>query len=685
MGKTNLTFSVALVGNPNTGKSTLFNALCGRKQHIANYPGSTVEKKTGEFYCGDVEIHITDLPGSYSLKAHSPEEKITAMALLSESFERFDLILFLADATNLKRNLYLYTQIAQLGYPTAIVLTMIDLAKKKGMEIDAEKLSQNLQVPVVCVNLRNSSDILFLKDKICEWQKNLPPKAFIQFPEQVEKELAEKNFSTKQVDFALFDTILTPERAAALRYQWISEKLKDAIKTKLNQSAIYTDKIDKVLTHPVFGLLIFSGVMFVMFQAIYFWASPLMDLIEFIFGSFANFIGVPLKNFPILQSLVVDGVIQGVGSVFVFLPQIIFLFLFIALLEDSGYLSRAAFLMDRLLGWSGLNGKAFVPMLSSFACAIPGVLATRTIAEPKERLATILVSPLMSCSSRLPLYWVLISAFIEPYYGKFWAAFAFVAVHALGPLIALPVAYLLTKGFLRKSPSSFLLEMPDYRLPRLINVYYKIKTATLKFITTAGTIILFFSIVIWFLSYFPRPEKNSEIYQSWQKGILLEMPKNLSFQEQEIWLKKKEKAFYLEQSYLGRLGKAVWPIFAPLGFDWKISVGILGAFPARELIISTLGIIYQVGEDVGEETQISLREILPKETKSDGSLVFTPLVAISLLVFFALSAQCMSTIATVKKELNSWGWAIFLFSYMTLLAYLLSLTIYQVGLYLNTL
>ncbi|MCS6984234.1 MAG: ferrous iron transport protein B [Leptospiraceae bacterium] len=673
---------IALVGNPNSGKSTLFNALCGARQYIANYPGSTVEKKSGIFFCAGREILLSDLPGSYSLKAYSPEEGVTARTLLGKEadFLSIDLVLYLADVTTLKRSLYLYTQLAQLSYPTVLVLTMKDLAQKKGLRVQTDLLASRLGIPVLYVDLRDQEDLQRLKKEICHYVENPPPPARINFPPDIEKKLKSRGFHKQAVDFALFDEILGNQAAASLRYHIIEEKLRGVYLQERKESQSYSDKLDKIVTHPVWGLGVFALVMFFIFEAIYFWAKPLMELIEFTFGTFAHFAAAPLAKVPILHSLVIDGLIQGVGSVLVFVPQIVFLFFFLGLLEESGYLARAAFLMDKLLGWSGLNGKAFVPLLSSFACAIPGVLATRTIAEHRERVITILIAPLMSCSSRLPLYWVLISAFVEPFYGKFAAALAFVAIHALGPLVALPMAYLFSKSLFRKEGSSFLLELPDYRLPQWKNIYYKVKTAALKFITTAGSVILVFSLVIWFFSYFPKIKKEDALYQSWYMKTLKEMPEGLKESEKERFLAIKEKAFALEQSFLGRMGRAVEPLFAPLGFDWKISVAVLAAFPARELIISTLGILYQVGEDADEETALSLAEKLPRTKKEDG-FAFNPAVAISLLVFFALSAQCMSTLAVVKKELISWRWPLFLFIYMTALAYVLAFLAYRLALY----
>jgi ferrous iron transport protein B len=403
-----------------------------------------------------------------------------------------------------------------------------------------------------------------------------------------------------------------------------------------------------------------------------------MSLIEIAFKILGENIGSAMTSQPILSSLVVDGMIGGVGAVITFIPQIAILFAFIAVLEDSGYLARAAFLMDKLLGWTGLNGRSFIPMLSGFACAVPSVMSTRVIPDFRVRLATIMVIPLMSCSARLPVYLLFIGAFIEPVYGAAWAVFALFAMHTIGPIIALPIAYIFNQNILKSQAAPFLLEMPAYRLPNLKNVLFRIYEAVSKFIIRAGTVIFAMSIVIWALSYFPRPESvvtsvRSEYEEKISRAV---SDTDKSLLEKEI--ENRIAGAYMEQSYLGRAGKFIQPVFAPLGFDWKLSVGILGAFPAREVIISTLGIIYNVGGTLSEESS-SLKERLALEKHPDGSPVFTPPVVMSLLVFFALCSQCMSTLATVKKELHSWKWSLFLFTYMTLLAYIFGAAVYQIG------
>jgi len=442
-----------------------------------------------------------------------------------------------------------------------------------------------------------------------------------------------------------------------------------------NRAAVMPEGIDRLLIHRFFGLAIFAAVMYLMFQGIYTWAGPFMDGIEASFGWLGGLSEGWLAGMPMLQSLIADGLIGGVGSVVIFLPQILILFVFVAFLEDSGYLARAAFLMDKLIAWTGLNGRSFIPMLSGFACAVPAIMAARVMPDPKARMATILITPLMSCSARLPVYVLLIGAFIEPELGAGWAAFTLFAMHGLGLLVALPIAWFLNRSLLKTPATPFVLEMPPYRMPKWRNVLFRSAQAGKNFLAKAGAIILACSIVIWALSYFPRPDavrENIEARYQQQTAASVEAQAELTRRmENEI------AGAYLEQSILGRMGKAVQPLFAPLGFDWKISVGILGAFPAREVIIATLGIVYNVGE--ADESSPNLRTKLQEERGSDGRPVFTPLVAIALMVFFALCSQCMSTLAVIRRELNSWGWTLFVFAYMTVLAYLFGLGVYQIG------
>jgi ferrous iron transport protein B len=427
--------------------------------------------------------------------------------------------------------------------------------------------------------------------------------------------------------------------------------------------------------------------MAIMFQSIYTWASPLMNLIDEFFKYLTTLISNSRLFSPLIESLINDGIIAGVGSVIVFLPQIAILFLFIAILEDTGYLARASFLMDKLLSWTGLNGRSFIPLISSFACAVPGIMATRVINDDKVRKTTIMIAPLMSCSARLPVYVLFIGTFIEPKYGAFIAGLCLFAMHSIGLVVAFFVSLLMNKKILKTPSIPFIMELPEYHIPSFRNIYFRVSEAIKNFLKRAGTIIFALSIIIWGFSYFPRNEELAEKHIQPLKQQLEEIKRNTPIPEREIKIQLLEKeienelgSFYLSNSYLGKMGKFVEPIFRPLGFDWKLSIGILSAFPAREVIISTLGIIYNVGE--ADEESESLRSKLINEKHPDGSPVYTPITAISLMIFFALCAQCMSTLAIIKKELGSWKYPVYVFLYMTGLAYIFSFIFYQTSKFL---
>ena len=708
---------IALVGNPNTGKSTIFNSLCGTRQKVGNYPGVTVEKRVGRALLPNSLVEIIDLPGIYSLKAISPDEEVAADAIMGriEDETRPDMILYVIDATNIKRNLYLYTQLAETKLPMVVALTMTDLLSREGIEIDIKEFEKILGVPVIRVVGSDRETLDDLKNELSHYLENpVIPSIDLNFPDALEnivQHLSEalenyypiSSFESRNILFFSKDPILhffqenqdamsaitaaredakrkgflSPAIIPSKRYEWAETCVSKIEKRDTLRSVSHSQRIDSILTHKFFGFIIFTTVMYGVFQSIYTWASPLMDFIEYSFTMLGNSIGSTLVDQPVLHSLVVDGIIGGVGAVVIFVPQIAILFTFIALLEDSGYLARAAFLMDRLLGWTGLNGRSFIPMLSGFACAVPSVMSTRVIPDFRVRFTTVMIIPLMSCSARLPVYLLFIGAFIEPLYGAAWAAFALFVMHVIGPLIALPIAYTFNRNILKSQAAPFVLEMPSYRLPNFTNVIFRVYEAISKFILRAGTVIFAMSILIWALSYFPRPESvEKSIRSEYEEKIKNTQSEDKPSLNMEI--ENRIAGAYMEQSYLGRAGKFIQPVFAPLGFDWKISVGLLGAFPAREVIISTLGIIYNVGGTVSEESN-SLKDRMALEKHEDGTPVFTPLVVLSLLVFFALCSQCMSTLATVKKELHSWKWAAFQFTYMTLLAYVLGIAVYQTG------
>ena len=715
MGKTSPVSSplrVALVGNPNTGKTTLFNRLTGARQKIGNYPGVTVERKSGTWDFGGCRVELVDLPGAYSLAAASPDERVAFDFLAGQLPGEAppDAVICVVDASNIVRNLFLASQVADLGLPLVIALNMSDAAEKAGIRIDAALLSRRLGVPVVRTVATKGEGIEALEKAVRRAAEERACMAQVPWPEAVGRAVAylraglEKEGALPPADGALrrvlfdrqsslldraglppgFDAapllaasrdILTAagfhamSAEALLRYERLGHLTAGAVDFPEKRKRTWTERLDAVLTHRVWGLVIFVAMMFVVFQSIYTWSGPFMDAIESAVGWLQESVAPLLAGQPVLASLIVDGVIGGVGGVLVFLPQILVLFFFISLLEDTGYMARGAFLMDKMFGWCGLNGKSFVPMHSSYACAIPGILAARTIEDPRARLTTILVSPLMSCSARLPVYVLMIGAFIEPAYGAAVSGFVLFAMHFVGLAVAVPVAWSLNRFVLGTRPQPFLLEMPSYRWPRSRDIFWRMWERAREFLVRAGTIIVAMTIIIWALVYFPRPESIRETIESSSAGA------------SPVELQARVDAAYLEQSYLARAGKIVQPLFAPAGFDWKITVGVLASFPAREVIIATLGTIYGIGSAVDEESG-DLRRILASDRWTDGPRagqpVFNVPVALAIMVFFALCLQCGATVAVMAKESN-WGWAAFAFLYMTLLAWAGAVLTYQLG------
>jgi len=724
--------TIALVGNPNTGKTSLFNNLTGLRQRVGNYPGITVEKKTGQLKLSEGEATMVDLPGAYSLAANSLDERVVVDVLSGHQKDvpRPDLIVCVVDATNLKRNLFLASQLAELEIPMVLALNLWDAATKQGLRIDCERLSTQLGIPVVPTVARTDTGTRELIDIIEQATVDRPLMKRIEWPEFVRQATAEiraaldgaaDDLTEAELRRILFDArsavldrvphpadfhdrILPHARKpiwdagfnplaaeALLQYRHLDRLLEGVITTADTQGSPVSESIDRIMIHRGWGLAIFVGLMYVMFQSVYAWASPFMDLIDAGKGWVQEHASGWFTQLPMLQSLMSDGVIEGVGAFIIFLPQIVVLFFFIALLEDTGYMPRAAFLMDKFFHWCGLNGKSFVPMLSSYACAVPGVMATRTIEDPKARLTTILVAPLMSCSARLPVYVLLIGAFVEPVYGPWWAGAVLFAMHFVGLLIAIPVALILTRFVVKATPQPFLLELPPYRVPRMRNVLWRMFESAREFVIRAGTVIFAFTIVIWALLYFPRPESVArETTEAFVRETVAatgqpepEVRAALEDEGSELaaQLSARIDGAYLDQSYMGRLGQALQPIFAAAGFDWKITVGVLASFPAREVIISTLGVIYKLGGEVDEESG-DLREALRNARWPGGPLkgrpVFTLPVVFAIMVFFALCSQCASTLAVIAKETN-WKWAVFAFTYMTALAWIAAVAVYQLG------
>jgi ferrous iron transport protein B len=717
---------IALVGNPNTGKSTLFNRLTGLRQHIANYPGITVEKKSGLLRTGGIDLDLLDLPGCYSLTAVSNDERVVMDVLGGRrGLQKPDLLIFVVDATNLKRNLLLVSQCAELGIPAVIALNQCDAAKRNGIRIAASLLAKRLGVPVVETIATRGTGLVELKQAIVSALDAPSTLQKIHWPDCVTNGCAllraklpgigsndltqaealrvlfdrDSVFTCGVGDEAcvrkLLDTAhreiresgLNPGSAEAVIHYRHLESLLEGVVEASGPIARSHDSIDALLLNRVWGTLIFFGVMYIVFQSLYSWAGPLMDFIDAGTSATQEFVRPLLSTTPALQSLLCDGIIAGVGGVLIFLPQILILFFFIALLEDTGYMARAAFLVDKLFSWCGLNGRSFVPLLSSYACAIPGVLATRTLSDPKARLTTILMAPFMSCSARLPVYILLIGTFIEPLYGPLVAGAVLFAMHFAGLALALPLAWVLNRFFLKINNQPFILEMPDYRVPTLRNIFRRIWDRGREFVLRAGTVILAFSVLIWALLYFPR---SPDVKEKTRMAFFSEIAGSHSAAEIQSALENPDSdistalahridSAYIEQSYLGRFGKAVQPVFDPAGFDWKITVGVLSSFPAREVIIATMGIIYNLGADVDEGSD-DLRSVLQKEKWTSGPRmgqpVYTLPVVVGIMVFFALCMQCSATVAIIARELN-WRWAAFSFFGMTTLAWAIAVLIYQ--------
>ena len=636
--------TVALAGNPNAGKTTLFNFLTGLRQKVANYPGVTVEWRSGEWQTAESRVTLIDLPGLYSLETTSIDESIARTVLEGgvAGVSRPDVIVAVVDATNLERNLYLVTQLFDFGIPVVVALTMMDTFEKRKHALDTAKMSKLLGVPVVEMNAAKGQGNSELWDAVLSVAGTMP-----KFP------LHAGDQETESENARIFS-----------RYNFISGVVQASVKHYDRDAHRFSERLDKVLTHKVFGLAILVGVLLLVFQAIFTWAAVPMELLEQGFGWFGDLLRARMSQ-GILADLAVDGIVAGVGGVLIFLPQILLLFLFISILEDTGYMSRAAFLLDRLMSRVGLHGKAFLPLMSSFACAIPGIMATRTIENSRDRFATILIAPLMSCSARLPVYTLMIGAFFsgQVVFGFLSiGAVLMLAMYVLGITVAVIVAFVLKRTVLKSDPAPFIMELPPYRVPNVRTILQNMYLRAWMFVKRAGTVILAISIILWGLMYFPRSADNASINQVEVANGGAPLPESVQ----------------LQNSYAGRLGHAIEPLIRPLGYDWKIGVALIASFAAREVLVSTLSIIYNVGKDENEESD-SLIGAVRNARRPDGTLAWTPLTALSLMVFFVLAMQCMSTLAIVRRETNSWRWPLFMLGYMTVLAYVGALITYQGG------
>ena len=712
---------IALAGNPNTGKTTLFNRLTGSRAKVGNYPGVTVERHEGSLGLpGGQSVRVLDVPGTYSLAARSADELVALEAIAGLPPQKQpDLVLLVVDATQLTRNLYLATQVLDLGVPAVVALTMTDLLEQEGREVDAARLSEVLGVPVVPVHAARGRGIDALERALesalaagptaqASWQPEGALATDVaavgeQLPAgwKAEGEARRRSLALwallsvddedelEDVPEPLRSSVRARQDAAAAagrdlereivggRYAWIDEHAAPCLRAKAEPQTSKSERVDRVLLHPVLGFPLFLALMTVVFQSLFAWSDPMIGWIEEVFGALGDSVGGALPE-GVFRDLIVEGVIAGVGGVIVFLPQILLLFLFIALLEDSGYMARIAFLMDRLMRALGLQGRAFVPMLSGFACAIPAILATRTMERKRDRFLTMMVVPLMTCSARLPVYGLLIAALYPPDAEEpFVQGLLMAAMYLFSTVVALACAAVLGRTLLKGPRVPLVLELPPYRLPHAPSVMRQMLSRSMVFVREAGTIILVCTIGMWALLTFPRDPELSGDYAG-QRAQAESSLEGDALDEQLAAIESAENGERLQLSFGGRLGRAIEPTIAPLGFDWQIGVGILGAFAAREVFVSTMAVVYGLDAESDEESA-PLRERIRNQTWPDGSKVYTPLVCFSLMAFFALACQCMSTIAVVKRETRSWRWPLFLFAYMTGIAWAASFLIYQGG------
>jgi ferrous iron transport protein B len=681
---------VALVGNPNCGKTAIFNLLTGLNQKVSNYPGITVEKKEGTVYAqGDKTFNLLDLPGTYSLSAESFDEQIVSDQVLSwaKGENPPAVIVSVVDASNLSRNLYLTTQLLDLDIPTIVVLNMMDQLKDSS-QIEIQKLKKELGVSaVVPISAKMNWGLDALKSAI---QKSLVNLAQTNHQSQwinqdishQIKLLIEPHFSSSKFAAAhalrrisrneslngenshieaIRNSILelgynTDTLEATLRYKWIDGILpfvQPKIRTKI-QKETRSERWDKILTHPWMGPAIFMAILYFIFQSIFTWASIPMDWIQAGIDNISMFV---LSNMSpgMLRDILVEGIIGGVGAIVIFLPQILILSFFLTVLEDTGYMARVAFMLDKSMTKMGLHGKSILPLMSAYACAIPGIMSTRTIDSWKERLVTILILPLMSCSARLPVYTLLISAFIPPItVGGYFnlQGLTLVVMYFLGTVTALILAKIFSRFIKEKSSSSFVMELPPYRVPITRSVIRQVFIRGKLFLVNAGKIIMAISILLWFLASYPKVDSSLTDVNP------------------------------IHHSYAGKIGHAMEPVIRPLGFDWKIGIGLLTSFAAREVMVSTMATIYNV-EDRGDET-VNLREAMRNDVdEKTGVPVYTPLIALALMVFYVFAAQCMATFAIVRQETNSWKWPLFMIAYLTILAYAGAFIVYRGGLLLG--
>lgn len=698
--------NIALVGNPNSGKSSLFNVLTGLNQKVGNFPGVTVDKKIGESRIGEtLNATLIDLPGTYSLYPRREDEWVAYRVLMNQdSTVKPEMVILVADASNLKRNLLFVSQIIDLKIPVVLALTMLDLAKQKGITIDLAELERELGVPIIAINPRKNKGIPQLKKAIEQTAKNLYKAPVFDFINNedlaaaaisdvkallpgvsnykaihylINHESFELNDQTQQriesiEEIHKFNHTKVQAEEILQRYQRIGTILKQSVSEPSPlQKTLFTERLDNILLHRTWGYLILIGVLFLLFQSVFWLAEYPMNLIEWLFAESGSWLGSVLPE-SWWADLLVNGLIAGLGGILVFIPQIMILFGLITLLEDTGYMARISFLTDKLMRKVGLNGKSVMPMISGFACAVPAIMSARNIENKKERLLTILITPLMSCSARLPVYTVLIALVIpkQSVLGIFGLqGLVMMGLYLLGLVMALIVSYV-AKWFINiKEKSFFILELPIYRAPRWKNVIVTMLSKAKIFVFDAGRVIIVISLILWALSTYGPKDRMQEVTAKYEQLI----QQNPDRQDE---LEKEKSTAHLANSYAGIMGRSIEPLIEPLGYDWKIGIALITSFAAREVFVGTMATLYSVG-DSEDENSLLLREKMQLATKADGSKVYTLASGVSLMIFYVFAMQCMSTLAIVKRETRSWKWPMIQLIYMTALAYIMSYAAYQ--------
>lgn len=734
--------TVALIGNPNTGKSTLFSALAGIHQRVGNYPGVTVEKKTGRMEYAGRQYELIDLPGLYSLAPRSRDEMVAVDVLMGRSAgsNPVDAVVCIVDASNLPRNLYLVSQVLELGLPTILAVNMIDIAEGQGVEIDLEQLAQRLPVPVVAVQANRRKGIAQLKSALDRCQAEGGRLYASPLPEVVRQEVeplkmrlaarpslatvsadglgflaqrllldeggyAERGVAEGDVELlTALEEARTRVRTAGCRipgvetdsrYDWVTKLLDGVISQGERPAVTVTDRIDRVLTHRLWGSLVLLLVMVAVFQSVFSLAAPFTDWIDTGVSALGDWVA---GFFPegAVRDLLTRGVFGGVGGVLAFVPQIAILFVFIAVLEDCGYMARGAYLMDKLMVRVGLSGKSFLPMLSSFACAIPGIMAARVIENERDRLTTIVAAPLLTCSARLPVYGLMIAAFIpaRSVLGGLMTlqGLTLIGLYVLGVVAAVLVALVLKRTLLRGETPLFLMELPSYKWPSLRTVAFRVAERCLVFLRCAGTLILAVSVLTWAASYYPRSNESIVRLESQREALVSQREaatdptKRAALDAQVRGAEATLAAEHQRYSILGKLGRVLAPVVRPLGWDWRIGCAVLASFPAREVVVATLGVIFDNGQSVegGDDDDTRLQSVLKTATwEGTNRPLFNVPVALSIMVFFALCAQCAATLAVIRRETNSWRWPVFTFGYMTGIAYVAAFAVYQFGTWLG--